>query len=76
MVLSRAQIQDLSRAGLRKEQIEIVVHNLEEAINSKIIGRETVAIVVHNLVNDEAYRRQFFTNPQNFIKEANPQPSP
>ena len=74
--LTGGQLATLQRSGLNKEQIKIVVHNLEKAISSRVIPKTSVEIVVHNLVSNEKYRKGFFSNPQDYIREANPQPSP
>ena len=75
-LLSKEQNSALEKAGVRKDQVKIVVHNLEEFIKVRKVGKEVVGIVVHNLVNDEAYKAKFFANPKEAIMEANPQPSP
>lgn len=62
-VLTRDQIGKLERAGLSKEQINIVVHNLDKYISTKKITRESVEIVVHNLVSNQSFKRDFFANP-------------
>jgi len=75
-ILNRDQIASLQKAGLNKDQIDIVVNNLEKSLKAKIISTRSISIIVQNLVNDKLYRQKFFANPQEFIKEANPQPSP
>ena len=74
--LTGGQVTTLQKSGLNREQISIVVHNLEKALSSRLIPKTSVEIVVHNLVSDEKYRKGFFSNPQEYIREANPQPSP
>lgn len=75
-ILTKDQLTSLQKVGLKKDQIGIIVHNLEKSIAGRVIKRDMVSIIVHNLVNNERYRKQFFTNPQKMIEEANPQPSP
>lgn len=61
--LTGGQLGTLQKSGLNKEQINIVVHNLDKILSSRQITRESVEIVVHNLVKDEKFQREFFTNP-------------
>ncbi len=75
-LLSKEQNNALEKAGIKKEQVKIVVHNLEELIKAKKVNKAVVEIVVHNLVSSEAFRKKFFNNPKESIMEANPQPSP
>ncbi|MHA1650549.1 MAG: hypothetical protein ACTSYB_10190 [Candidatus Helarchaeota archaeon] len=76
MVLSRTQLNELTKAGLKKDQIDVVIRNLEELLNKKVVVREVVDIVVNKLVKDEKFRELFFKDPREMIMEANPQPSP
>jgi hypothetical protein len=55
-LLSKEQNNALDKAGIKKEQVKIVVHNLEELINAKKVNKAVVEIVVHNLVSSEAFR--------------------
>jgi hypothetical protein len=73
-LLSKAQEDALLKAGIKKDQIGIIVHNLEDGIKAK--STALVEIIVHNLVGSEEYRKKFFSNPKALIMEANPQPSP
>jgi len=75
-VLSSSQVSDLKRAGLNQGQIDIVVHNLTELVNARKITTNTVGIIIHNIINDQKFRANFFKDPRKAIMEANPQPSP
>ena len=50
--------KELTRAGMTRDQVSIVVHNLE-AIIAAGFSQEEVSIVVHNLVADERFRSAF-----------------
>ena len=75
-LLSRDQNNALLKAGIKKDQISIIIRNLEELINAKKVNKAVVEIVVHNLVSSKEYPKKFFANPKEAIMEANPQPSP
>ena len=75
-LLSKEQNNALEKAGIKREQVKIVVHNLEELIKARKVNKAVVEIVVHNLVSSETFRGKFFKNPKEAIMEANPQPSP
>ena len=57
---------ELTRAGLNREQVSIVVHNLD-AIIAAGFSQEEVSIVVHNLVADEAFRAAFLADFKNAL---------
>ncbi len=63
------QLDSLQKAGLNKEQINIVVHNLDKMHSTRIIARESIEIVVNNPVKDEKFQSEFFTNPPITIKQ-------
>ena len=69
VTLTRNQVSSLESAGLSKDQINIVVHNLDKLLSANKITKESIEIVVHNLVKDEKFQRSFFANPSNAILE-------
>ncbi|HUY01596.1 MAG TPA: hypothetical protein VMV49_18675 [Candidatus Deferrimicrobium sp.] len=75
-ILTTQQLTSLEKAGLKKDQINIIVHNLEDLVKSRKISTSTVEIIVHNIVKDTTFRQRFFKNPKETIMSANPQPSP
>ncbi|MHA1230246.1 MAG: hypothetical protein ACTSPQ_06330 [Candidatus Helarchaeota archaeon] len=70
------KIDLLRKIGLSSKEIDIVMKNIDDLLNTKQIDDKTVEIVINNLIKDSDYRKQFFTDPRKFIMEANPQPSP
>ncbi|MBD3227908.1 MAG: hypothetical protein GF329_06940 [Candidatus Lokiarchaeota archaeon] len=75
-IVSKKHINSLKKSGLKKGQIDIIVHNLEDVVSAGKANKEVVGIIVHNLVNDERFQANFFKDPRRAIMEANPQPSP
>ena len=61
--LTSSQISSLERAGLKKDQINIVVHNLDKLVSSNKITDRDIQTAVDKLANDNNFQRTFFTNP-------------
>jgi len=61
--LTSSQISSLERSGLKKDQINIVVHNLDKLVSSNKITDRDVQTAVDKLANDNNFQRTFFTNP-------------
>ena len=61
--LTSTQISSLERAGLKKEQINIVVHNLEELVSSNKITSRDVQTAVDKISMDRNFQETFFRNP-------------
>lgn len=66
----------LEKAGLKNDQISIIVHNFDPLIEKNLLGPRTTEKFLNNLINDSKWRVSFFKNPKGMIDEANPQPSP
>ncbi len=61
--LTSNQISSLERAGLKKDQINIVVHNLDKLVSSNKITDRDVQTAVDKLSMDAEFQSSFFREP-------------
>jgi hypothetical protein len=66
----------LKNAKIGKDEIKIVVHNLQKLIKSDKLDKDKIGIVVHNLVASAAFRAKFNKDPKGSLVGINPVPSP
>ena len=65
--IDEEEVQALTAAGFSKEEISIVVHNLDKLLSANKLNKEDIKIVVHNLVKDVNFKREFLRDPVSAI---------